>query len=59
MAYASDGSAGIHGALRRGGSMVGGILSGLIPSLFGFNLLFILASTLFGVAFVMFWRSMT
>ena len=58
MAYASEGSTGIHGALRRGGSMVGGILSGLIPSLFGFNILFILASMLFAVAFMMFWRSM-
>jgi hypothetical protein len=59
MAYASEGSVGLHGALRRGGLMVGGVLSGLIPALFGFHLLFALASTLFGVACVLFWMSMT
>ena len=55
--FASEGSVGIYDALGSVGSVVGGLLSGLIPAMFSFNLLFIIASTLFLIAFLIFWKS--
>ena len=49
--YASEGSVGVYEALGSLGSVVGGLLSGLIPAMFGFNLLFMGASALFLIAF--------
>lgn len=57
MEYASEGSIGVYEALSRLGSVVGGLFSGLIPAIFGFNPLFIMASVLFFLAFIIFWQS--
>ena len=55
--YASEGSAGVYDALGSLGNVVGGLLSGLIPELFNFNLLFITASALYLLAFFIFRKS--
>jgi hypothetical protein len=57
--YSPTGSLGVHGALRKLGSMVGVFLSGLIPTLFSFNVLFVLASLLFVISFFIFWKSIS
>jgi len=57
--YASEGSMGVYDALSGFGSIVGGLLSGLIPAMFSFNLLFIMASTLFSTSFLIFWKSIS
>jgi MFS family permease len=59
MDYSPEGSIGIHGALRRSGIVVGNLLSGFIPMMFGFNFLFIMASILFLFSFIIFWRSIS
>jgi hypothetical protein len=59
MDYSPEGSIGFHGALRRSGIVVGNLLSGFIPMMFGFNFLFIMASILFLFSFIIFWRSIS
>jgi hypothetical protein len=59
MDYSPEGSIGIHGAMRRSGIVVGNLLSGFIPMMFGFNYLFIMASILFLFSFIIFWRSIS
>ncbi|MEM2093913.1 MAG: hypothetical protein QXI32_01290 [Candidatus Bathyarchaeia archaeon] len=56
---ASDSSTGIYDALANVGSVVGGLLSGIIPAIFGFNSLFAVASALFFIAFFIFWKSIS
>ena len=55
--YATEGSMGYYDALSSVGSVVGALLSGAIPAIFGFNFLFILASALFLVGFLVFSRA--
>ena len=57
--YASEGSVGVYDALGGLGNVVGGLLSGLIPAMFSFNLLFIMASALFSIGFLIFWKSIS
>ena len=57
--YASEGSTGVYDALGGLGNVVGGLLRGLIPAMFSFNLLFIMASALFSIGFLIFWKSIS
>jgi len=59
MNYSNESSTGIYDALGGIGSVVGGLLSGLIPAIFGFNILFILALVLFSISAIMFWKAMS
>ncbi|MCJ7506495.1 MFS transporter [Candidatus Bathyarchaeota archaeon] len=57
MDYATEGSTGYYDALSNLGNVVGALLSGAIPAIFSFNLLFILASALFLTGFFIFWKA--
>ena len=57
--YSSEGSVGVYDALGGLGNVVGSLLSGLLPALFSFNLLFITASALLLFTFLIFWKSMS
>ena len=57
--YATEGSTGVYDALGSFGSVVGALLSGIIPAMFSFNLLFMLASAMFLIAFLIFWKSIS
>jgi predicted MFS family arabinose efflux permease len=57
MDYASEGSTGFYDALGSVGNFVGVLLSGAIPAIFSFNILFILASALFLAGFLLFWKA--
>lgn len=57
--YASGGAVGGYEALSTLGSVLGVLLSSLIPAIFGFNLLFIGASVLFLIAFTIFRNSIS
>ena len=59
MDYSAEGTVGVHGALNRSGIVIGRLLTGLIPTIFGFNILFITASLLFFVSFTIFWKSVS
>ena len=59
MDYAAEGSAGVYDALGSLGSVVGALLSGIIPAMFSFNLLFMVASAMFVIAFLVFWKSIS
>lgn len=56
--YASDGSLGSYEALDKLGNMVGGLLGGLIPAIYGFDTLFVVCSALFASAFLLFIRGL-
>ena len=55
--YAATGSTGYYDALNSIGNVVGTLLSGAIPAIFSFNILFILASALFLIGFLIFWKA--
>ncbi|UCH02389.1 MAG: MFS transporter [Candidatus Bathyarchaeota archaeon] len=59
MDHSPEGSIGVHGALRRIGIVFGNLLSGLIPTMFGFNLLFVLTSALFLISFFIFCKGIS
>jgi MFS family permease len=59
MDYSAEGTVGVHGALNRFGIVIGRLLSGLVPMIFGFNLLFITASLLSLISFTFFWKSIS
>lgn len=52
--YASSGSLGVYDALTGIGGAVGGLTGGLVPTFFGFEVLFIISSGLFAFALVLF-----
>ncbi|MDQ1281383.1 MAG: hypothetical protein QG670_2648 [Thermoproteota archaeon] len=54
MENASGGSTGFYDALGNVGNVVGVLLSGAIPTIFSFNILFVMASALYLVGFVFF-----
>jgi hypothetical protein len=54
---AAKGSTGYYDALNSIGNVVGTLLSGAIPAIFSFNILFILASALFLIGFLIFWKA--
>ena len=54
MEYASEGSLGAYEALDGLGSMVGGLLGGIIPAVYDFNILFLTCSALFASALLLF-----
>ncbi|MDQ1280574.1 MAG: hypothetical protein QG670_1837 [Thermoproteota archaeon] len=54
MECASEGSLGIYDALADLGGMAGGLMGGFIPAIYGFNTLFLLASTIFALTFILF-----
>lgn len=56
MECASEGSLGVYDALADFGGMVGGLLGGIIPAVYGFNILFLLASALFVLTFLLFFK---
>jgi len=47
MAYASNETLGTYEAIDGLGNMVGGLLGGAIPAIYGFNILFIVSSVAF------------
>jgi MFS family permease len=57
--YGKNGASGLHEALQRVGRIVGGICSGVIPALCGYNVLFIVSSLCFIVAFSLFRKSIS
>lgn len=54
MEYASEGTIGTYDALDGLGSMVGGLLGGAIPAMYGFDMLFVIGSVLFAFTFLVF-----
>ncbi len=57
MLYAQPGSLGVYDALASVGGALGNYSGGLIPTLFGFETLFILSGVLFLVALILFYLS--
>lgn len=57
--YTSEGSAGVYDALGSLGNVAGGLLSGLIPAMFSFKILFMATSALFLIASLIFWKSIS
>ncbi|MFH0897494.1 MAG: MFS transporter [Candidatus Bathyarchaeota archaeon] len=55
--YAAEGSIGYYDALNNVGNVVGTLMSGVIPAILGFNMLFTLASALFLIGFLIFWKA--
>jgi len=55
--YGRNGASGLHEAVQRVGRIVGGICSGVIPAICGYNVLFLVSSLCFIISFSLFRKS--